>query len=90
MSSWGALARGCGTLYLRELGVHRQPGLGISKGMGSGRLSKLEVQAEEEREETGEGTVDQRLLRLSAKWEVCREMSPRGGEQKCLRGYRGP
>lgn len=55
MSSWGALARGCGTLYLRELGVHRQPELGISKGMGSGRLSKLEVQAEEEREETGRG-----------------------------------
>lgn len=50
MSSWGALVRGwVWDLYLRELGVHRKPGLGISKGMGSGRLPKLEVQAEEER-----------------------------------------
>lgn len=50
----------------------------------------MEVQADEEREETGEGTVDQRLPRLRAKWEVCREMRPRGGEPKCPRGYRGP
>lgn len=58
--SWmsrGALGRGCGTLYLRGVGYIDR--LGILEGMGSGRLSAVEVQAE--------GAVDRRLPWFSTK-----------------------
>lgn len=60
MSRAGVHLGGGGTLYMRELGGHRQPGLGISEGMVFGRLPELEVQSRRERRER-RGAVDQRL-----------------------------